>query len=124
MGHGEGRVALGLTQLNQTPVLLPRAPGLGQMEQMQSHWESLQRRLRRERLPDLGAIPSKNVRRGDKRDDLRELFSDPGLVRLVVDRYGDDISTFYSRSSVQELISGDPLTPASPIESIAACQLF
>ena len=97
---------------------------VGQMEQMQSHWESLQRRLRRERLPDLGAIPRKNVRRGDKRDDLRELFSDPGLVRLVVDRYGDDISTFYSRSSVQELISGEPLTPASPIESIAAYRLF
>ena len=95
---------------------------VGQMEQMQSHWVSLQQRLRRERLPNLGEIPSKNVRRGDKRDDLRELFSDPGLVHLVIERYGDDISTFYSKSDVQQLISGEPLPLYPPIEpSLAGC---
>ena len=97
---------------------------VGQMEQMQSHWESLQRRLNRERLPMLGTIPSKNVRRGDQRDDLRELFSDPGLVRLVEDRYRDDISTFYAGSSVKQLISGEPLAPDAPIEDMATCQVF
>ena len=89
---------------------------VGQMEQMAMHWKALQVWLRRERLPELGSIPSKNVRRGDDRDDLRQLFSDPGLVRLVEDRYADDLATFYPTRSIQELISGESLSACPPQE--------
>ena len=85
---------------------------VGQMEQMQTHWQSLQSWLRRERLPELGGLPEKNVRRGDDRSDLPRYFADPAMVRLVQQRYGDDIDLFYGYLSIEQLISGEPLPPS------------
>ena len=87
---------------------------VGQMEQMGHHWNALQHWLRRERLPQLGNLPEKNVRRGDDRSDLQGYFSDPTTVRLVEQRYGEDIFLFYGGLSVSQLISGDILPSSAP----------
>ena len=91
---------------------------VGQMEQMRSHWQTLQNWLRRERLPELGEIPEKNVRRGDDHSDLKQYYADPATVRMVEERYGEDIALFYNGFSSEQLISGDALPftePKSPL---------
>ena len=87
---------------------------VGQMEQMRSHWQVLQNWLRRERLPEPGEIPEKNVRRGDDHSDLKQYYSDPATVRMVEQRYGNDIAQFYGSFSSKELTSGEALPSSEP----------
>ena len=62
--------------------------------------------MKREGLPSLGNLPEKNRRRSDDRSDVSKYFSDPGLVQLVVDRYGDDLDLFYGAFDLQDLSRG------------------
>ena len=79
---------------------------IGRLETMESDWQQLQRRLRQERLPTLGNLPEKNRRRGDDHSDVSQYFADPGLVQLVVERYGDDLDLFYGDVDLQDLSRG------------------
>ena len=79
---------------------------IGHLETMDRDWAALQQQLRRERLPQLGGLPEKNVRRGSDHRDVPRYFEDPGFVRLVTDRYGDDLECFYGAQSNEQLIQG------------------
>ena len=48
----------------------------------------------------------KNRRRSDDHSDVGQYFSDPGLVQLIVDRYGDDLDLFYGDVELQDLSRG------------------
>ena len=87
---------------------------IGQIEQITNHWSALQTLLKRERIPELGNLPEKNVRRGDNHSDLTRYYSDPAVVDLVKQRYKDDIVNFYGNVSVTQLISGEPLPASEP----------
>jgi dermatan 4-sulfotransferase 1 len=62
--------------------------------------------MKRERLPSLGNLPEKNRRRSDDHSDVSQYFADPGLVQLVVERYGDDLDLFYGDVDLQDLSRG------------------
>ena len=79
---------------------------VGHLETMHQDWSSLQQQLRRENLPKLGALPQKNVRRGSDHRDVPDYFKDPGLIRIVTERYGDDIELFYRNKTTEQLIQG------------------
>ena len=64
---------------------------VGHLETMGQDWALLQQLLRRERLPQLGKLPEKNVRCNANDRDVPRYFEDPGLVRLVAERYGNDL---------------------------------
>ena len=59
---------------------------VGQIEQINLHWNELQSWLRREGLPELGSLPQKNMRRGDDRSDTgwqaTTIVSSPADSRL------------------------------------------
>lgn len=80
---------------------------VGHLETIQQDWRTLQQQLRRERLPTLGKLPQKNVRRTSDKQDIQNYFEDPGFVRIVVDRYGDDLEWFYGNKTTQQLINGE-----------------
>ena len=80
---------------------------IGHLETMDQDWRSLQQQLRREGLPKLGALPEKNVRRVSDHRDVPEYFKDPGLIRIVTERYGDDIELFYGDKTTEQLIKGE-----------------
>ena len=80
---------------------------VGHFETMDQDWRSLQQQLRREGLPKLGALPEKNVRRVSDHRDVPDYFKDPGLVRIVTERYGDDIELFYGNKTTEQLIQGE-----------------
>ena len=80
---------------------------VGHLETMDQDWRSLQQQLRREGLPELGALPEKNVRRVSDHRDVPDYFKDPGLVRIVTERYGDDIELFYGNKTTEQLIQGE-----------------
>ena len=80
---------------------------VGHLESMDQDWVALQHQLRREGLPQLGGLPEKNVRRGSDHRDVPRYFQDPGLIRLVADRYGDDLECFYRNQSNEQLIQGN-----------------
>ena len=77
---------------------------IGRLESIESDWQQLKIRLKQERLPSLGS--RKNRRRSDDHGDVGQYFSDPGLVQLVVDRYGDDLDLFYGDVELQDLSRG------------------
>ena len=79
---------------------------VGRLETIYQDWIVLQNMLRRERLPDLGALPEKNVRRNSNHQDIAVYFKDPGLVRIVTKRYGDDLEWFYGDKTTEQLIKG------------------
>ena len=79
---------------------------IGRLESIESDWQQLKIRLKQERLPSLGNLPEKNRRRSDDHSDVGQYFSDPGLVQLVVDRYGDDLDLFYGDVELQDLSRG------------------
>ncbi len=79
---------------------------VGRLETIYQDWIVLQNMLRRERLPDLGALPEKNVRRKSNHQDIAVYFKDPGLVRIVSKRYGDDLEWFYGDKTIEQLIKG------------------
>ena len=80
---------------------------VGHLETMHQDWSSLQQQLRRENLPKLGALPQKNVRRGSDHRDVPDYFRDPGFIRIVTDRYGDDLEWFYGNKTAEQLIQGE-----------------
>ena len=80
---------------------------IGHLETMQEDWIKLQQELSREGLPKLGRLPEKNVRRNSDHRDVPHYFQDPNLVRLVSERYCNDLSIFYGNHSNQQLIKGD-----------------
>ena len=80
---------------------------IGHLETMEEDWIALEQQLRRERLPSLGALPEKNVRRGTNHRDVPRYFEDSGLIRLVINRYEEDLVRFYGEKSIEELIQGD-----------------
>ena len=80
---------------------------VGHLETMDQDWRSLQQQLRREGLLELGALPKKNVRRVSDHRDVPDYFKDPGLVRIVTERYGDDIELFYGNKTTEQLIQGE-----------------
>ena len=80
---------------------------VGHLETMDEDWIVLQQILRREGLPDLGALPEKNVRRGSSHRDVADYFQDPGLIQIVTERYGDDIEWFYGDKTTEQLINGE-----------------
>lgn len=80
---------------------------IGHLETMQEDWIKLQQELSREGLPKLGRLPEKNVRRNSDHRDVPRYFQDPSLVRLVSERYGNDLSIFYGNHSNEQLIKGD-----------------
>ena len=79
---------------------------VGHLETMQKDWRNLQQQLNREGLPKLGRLPEKNVRRGSDHRDVPHYFEDPSFIRLVTDRYGNDLETFYGNQSNEQLIRG------------------
>ena len=79
---------------------------IGRLETMATDWQHLETCMKREGLPSLGNLPEKNRRRSDDRSDVSQYFSDPGLVQLVVDRYGDDLDLFYGAFDLQYLSRG------------------
>ena len=79
---------------------------IGRLETMATDWQHLESCMKREGLPSLGNLPEKNRRRSDDRSDVSQYFSDPGLVQLVVDRYGDDLDLFYGAFDLQDLSRG------------------
>ena len=80
---------------------------VGCLETMYQDWSDLQPILRREGIPDLGALPEKNVRRSLDYRDVADYFKDPGLVRIVSKRYGDDLECFYGHKTTEQLIKGE-----------------
>ena len=80
---------------------------VGHLETMEEDWCVLEQQLRRERLPGLGALPEKNVRRGSNHQDIPRYFEDSGLIRLVNNRYEEDLEMFYGGKSAEQLIQGD-----------------
>ena len=80
---------------------------VGHLETMEEDWCVLEQQLRRERLPGLGALPEKNVRRGSNHRDVPRYFEDSGLIRLVTNRYEEDLERFYGGKSAEQLIQGD-----------------
>ena len=78
---------------------------IGRMETMTEDWHTLQKVLRRERLPILGSLPHKNVRRGSDTRDIQQYFEDPGFVRIATNRYAEDFEQFYSHKSIKELLA-------------------
>jgi len=79
---------------------------VGHLETMGQDWALLQQLLRRERLPLLGKLPAKNVRRNANDRDVPRYFEDPGLVRIVAERYGNDLECFYGDQTTEQLIQG------------------
>ena len=79
---------------------------VGHLETMGQDWALLQQLLRRERLPQLGKLPAKNVRRNTNDRDVPRYFEDPGLVRIVAERYGNDLECFYGDQTTEQLIQG------------------
>ena len=79
---------------------------VGHLETMGQDWALLQQLLRRERLPLLGKLPEKNVRRNANDRDVPRYFEDPGLVRIVAERYGNDLECFYGDQTTEQLIQG------------------
>ena len=79
---------------------------VGHLETMEEDWSILEEQLRRERLPKLGKLPEKNVRRGSNHRDVPRYFEDSGLIRLVTNRYEEDLERFYGRESIEQLIQG------------------
>ena len=79
---------------------------VGHLETMGQDWGLLQQLLRRERLPQLGKLPEKNVRRNANDRDVPRYFEDPGLVRIVAERYGNDLECFYGDQTTEQLIQG------------------
>ena len=80
---------------------------VGHLETMEEDWSILEEQLRRERLPRLGKLPEKNVRRGSNHRDVPRYFEDSGLIRLVTNRYEEDLERFYGSKSIEQLIQGD-----------------
>ena len=80
---------------------------VGHLETMQMDWANLQQQLNREGLPKLGQLPEKNVRRSQDHRDVPLYFQDPIFARIVADRYGNDLNTFYANQSNKQLIEGD-----------------
>ena len=88
---------------------------VGRMEHMRRHWLKLRGRMKLERLPPVGRLPYKNVRRRQKTD-IRDLFSSTALVDRVLSVYEKDFQTFYGDYSVDQLLQGDSLPPSRPIQ--------
>ena len=80
---------------------------IGHLETMQDDWVNLQQELSREGLPKLGRLPQKNVRRNSDHHDIPHYFQDPKFVRLVSERYGNDLNIFYGNRIKKQLIEGD-----------------
>ena len=76
---------------------------VGRLETMTEDWIKLHHVMQSEGLPLLGKLPQKNVRRSDDRGDVSQYFADPGLVQLIVERYGDDLDLFYGDVDLQDL---------------------
>ena len=79
---------------------------IGRLETMATDWQQLQKRLKQERIPSLGKLPEKNRRRSNDHSDVSQYFADPGLVKLVVDRYRDDLEIFYGEVDLHHLSRG------------------
>ena len=77
---------------------------IGHLETMREDWEALQKAMLREGLPSLGNLPEKNVRRSADHGDVIHYFKDPGLIKTVVNRYGEDIERFYAGQTIEQLI--------------------
>ena len=76
---------------------------VGRLETIDEDWKTLQKTLRQENLPDLGILPGKNVRRSPNNQDIQNYFEDSGLVRIITERYGEDIERFYGNKRIEEL---------------------
>ena len=76
---------------------------VGHLETIDDDWNTLQKTLRRERLPSLGKLPGKNVRRSPDKQDIQNYFEDSGFIRIITDRYGEDIERFYGNKRIEEL---------------------
>ena len=98
-------------------ILVPKF--VGRMEHINEHWRALRRRMRRENLPTLGKLPSKNVRRKG-REDILNRFNTTDLIDTVLERYSQDFERFYAAYSVDELLKGDQLIKQPPLQRGAA----
>ncbi len=67
---------------------------VGRVETIADDWRRLRRTLRARGGPELGGLRDLHNTRG-RRPPTPELFTDPGLVRLVRDRYAADFKHFY-----------------------------
>ena len=88
---------------------------VGRMEHMDDHWRFLRRRMRLEKLPTLGGLPKKNVRR-DNRNDILDSFSSQSLIDCVLERYEEDFKRFYNKYTTDQLLKGEPLENYKPIQ--------
>jgi dermatan 4-sulfotransferase 1 len=100
------------TILTYRGLLVPKF--VGRFEHIQKDWHRLNRRLRSNGFPTLGALPSKNVRRSGKTD-LRTLFHSAHLVDRILEKYAEDFSYFYSGASIDDLLSLQLPDTISPI---------
>lgn len=88
---------------------------VGRMEHIDDHWRRLRKRMKLEKLPLLGPLPQKNVRRENKTD-IKAYFRTTALIDIVLERYAIDFKRFYGDYSVDALISGDPLEKYPPLQ--------
>ena len=79
---------------------------VGRIESIKNDWIALQSIMRREGLPPLGKLPEKNRRRSSDRSDLKKYFNDANVVRIVSEKYSEDIERFYPFVDIDNLIEG------------------
>jgi len=79
---------------------------IGHLESINEDWSALQIQLQRERLPTLGSLPKKNVRRGADHRDVPNYFKDPAFIRMATQRYEEDLELFYGNRTYEQLITG------------------
>lgn len=88
---------------------------IGRLEQIDTHWPALRRRMRREGLPTLGKLPEKNRRR-ESTEDLTRYFNSREIIEKTTQRYKRDIGFFYSDISIEDLVANSFVSEAPPMQ--------
>jgi len=88
---------------------------VGRMEHMRKHWIKLRKRMKLEELPQVGRLPTKNVRRTGK-SDIRNFFTRTALIDRVLNIYEKDFQTFYHQYTLEQLLNGETLPYSKPMQ--------
>lgn len=91
---------------------------IGKIEAMPSHWQLLQQRMNQAGLPAVGNLPKANVRRKHL-NDLPNYFNTSQRIKLVANRYSDDLALFYPGDDLDALARGAQLQSCAAFEKTA-----
>lgn len=91
---------------------------IGKIEAMPSHWQLLQQRMNQAGLPAVGNLPKANVRRKHL-NDLPNYFNTSHRIKLVANRYSDDLALFYSGDDLDALARGEQHQSCAAFEKTA-----